>query len=121
MEIVEICLPWPSSTMSPNSRVHWSTRWKHVRQYRFLAACIVRKHYPTPPSWVSRPMRVTTTFYAPSRRRQDVDNMQARMKAAYDGIADALCIDDSLFVSTSQEMDLDPDRQGFVGILIRPK
>lgn len=38
-------------------------------------------------------------FYAPDRRRRDDDGLLASMKAARDGIADALAIDDARFVS----------------------
>ena len=38
-------------------------------------------------------------FYPPDRRRRDDDGLLASMKAARDGIADALGVDDSRFVS----------------------
>ena len=40
------------------------------------------------------------TFCPPDHRRRDLDNIIASMKAANDGIADALGIDDSRFIST---------------------
>jgi crossover junction endodeoxyribonuclease RusA len=36
-------------------------------------------------------------FYPPSKRRMDMDNAIASMKAALDGMADGLGCDDSLF------------------------
>ncbi len=39
------------------------------------------------------------TFFPPDKRRYDDDNIFARFKAARDGIADGLGVDDSRFVS----------------------
>jgi crossover junction endodeoxyribonuclease RusA len=40
------------------------------------------------------------TFCPPDKRRRDRDNLIASMKAATDGIADALGTDDSKFIVT---------------------
>jgi crossover junction endodeoxyribonuclease RusA len=40
------------------------------------------------------------TFQPPDKRRRDRDNLQASLKAHFDGIADALGVNDSLFVPT---------------------
>ncbi|WP_148649262.1 RusA family crossover junction endodeoxyribonuclease [Novosphingobium barchaimii] len=42
-------------------------------------------------------IEMTVTFYPPDRRHRDDDNMIASFKAARDGIADALGVDDRKF------------------------
>jgi hypothetical protein len=43
------------------------------------------------------PVSVVTTFFPPDRQPRDEDNLKARCKAIYDGIADAIGIDDRHF------------------------
>jgi len=43
---------------------------------------------------------VKITFYPPDKRHRDADNMIASMKAGFDGVADALKVDDKLFRPT---------------------
>lgn len=65
-------------------------------------------------------MHMHIQFRAPDRRRYDRDNLVARMKAAIDGIADALGVDDHLFASGSHEVGADPGSEGCVIVTIRP-
>jgi len=44
--------------------------------------------------------KLSFTFCPPDKRRRDRDNLIASMKAATDGIADALGIDDANFTAT---------------------
>ena len=46
---------------------------------------------------MAAPYRVTILFVAPNRRRYDVDNLLARLKAGLDGVCDALKINDVQF------------------------
>ena len=48
--------------------------------------------------------RVTMEFCPPDARRRDVSNLHAAMKAALDGIAQAMGIDDSVFVEHEQRL-----------------
>lgn len=92
-ETLEISLPWPSKTLSPNARVHWrrladiKAIAKRDARYATLA---VRKNKIDAAS-----IKASVTFSPPDRRARDTDNMIASMKAAFDGIADAIGIDDS--------------------------
>lgn len=58
------------------------------------------------------PLRIT--FYAPDRRRRDVDGMHGAIKHHLDGIAQALGVDDSIFRPVVIDVDLDPAKKGFV-------
>lgn len=96
---MELVLPWPSAAMSPNGRVHWSTRAKAVKGARSLAWGATLEA-----GWNEQPLpdgdlHLWWDFYPPTRRLPDDDNMLARCKAYRDGIADALKIDDKRFRS----------------------
>lgn len=93
-----ISIVWPSKALSPNARIHWRTKADAVKLHRAWAAHAVREHTKPRPEW--KGAHVTVTFCPPDNRRRDRDNMIASTKAAMDGIADALGIDDSQFVCT---------------------
>ena len=94
---VRICLPWPNKLLSPNARAHHFARARAAKAARSLAwgltleAMHGRKLASVSLAW---------QFCPPSRRRYDLDNLVAQHKAAQDGIADALGIDDSKFRTT---------------------
>jgi crossover junction endodeoxyribonuclease RusA len=97
----ELILPWPSSAMSPNARGHWTARRKAAEKGRLEGRIVAldagwRESANTLPDgrW-----HLWITFYPPTKRLPDDDNMLARFKAYRDGLADALGVDDSRFVS----------------------
>lgn len=93
----EILLPWPSKDLSPNARVHWSRKAKASKLARH-AACLLTKQA----GWIADhagKLHLWITFFPPTRRLPDDDNMLSRFKPSRDGIADALGIDDRRFVS----------------------
>jgi crossover junction endodeoxyribonuclease RusA len=98
---VRLALPWPDRKLSPNARCHWAVKAKAVKAARegayFLAlqARIRRMDVGS-----TGPIAVKFEFCPPNNRRRDRDNCISSMKAATDGIADALGVDDSRFVST---------------------
>jgi len=98
---LQIALPWPDKVLSPNARVHWSKRVTAVSKARAVAFYLTKSQTgSTKPSWPKA--HLTWEFCPPSRRRYDVDNLVSQHKAAQDGIADALGIDDAKFISTYQ-------------------
>ena len=93
----ELVLPWPSAAMSPNARSHWRARQKAAKAARTLAWVETIKA-----GWVvpkGDRVHVWIDFYPPTKRLPDDDNMLARFKGYRDGIADALGVDDRVFVS----------------------
>lgn len=96
--MITFTIPWPDRTLSPNARCHWARKAKAVKAARSLAAWTVRAAIQRKPGWGR--VYVSMTFCPPDKRRRDRDNLIAGMKAATDGIADALGIDDSLFECT---------------------
>ncbi|MEN3145715.1 endonuclease [Neorhizobium sp. IRAMC:178] len=94
----EFFLPWPDKKLSPNARVHWRTlarakkQTKEFSYYRAMEAGLRKIAADT--------VAARYTFYPPSRRRFDLDNLIGRMKAGQDGIAMAIGVDDSKWTTT---------------------
>lgn len=92
-ETLTISLPWPSKSLSPNARVHWrrvAEIKKLAKRDAFYATRSVRKD-----PIEAEAMTARITFSPPDRRARDADNMVSSLKAALDGIAQAIGIDDS--------------------------
>lgn len=89
-----IDLPWPAKDLQPNERPHWAEKARATKAARFSA------------QWKAKPLgkinastiKVTCIFSPPPpRRNRDLDNLIAACKPYFDGIADAIGIDDSHF------------------------
>lgn len=94
MSMIE--LPWPPRELNPNARVHWSKRSKAAKAYRRDCRVLTRASGVVAPE--GRVLLVLE-FVPPDLRRRDDDNLIAAFKAGRDGIADALGIDDTRFVT----------------------
>lgn len=93
-----LILPWPDRILHPNSRPHWAKLAKAKKAARESAAWAAKAAWPDATLPEGR-LHLWIDFYAPDKRRRDDDGLLSSMKAARDGIADALGIDDSRFVS----------------------
>jgi hypothetical protein len=91
-------LPWPDRTLHPNARVHWAKLAKAKKIAREAAYWTV-KQSRLQHEFPEGPLHLWLDFYPPDRRKRDDDGLLSSMKAARDGIASALGIDDSRFVS----------------------
>ena len=93
-------LPWPEPKLAPNRRngKHWTAthaaKGKRLADARLLTLAAMRQAGYIPPTG---PLALTLTFCAPDRRRRDLDNLLAALKADFDGVAQALGVDDQLF------------------------
>lgn len=97
--MITVYLPWPNGDLWPNARVyrfrlHRARKDQHL-EARLLTRDSMRVGQTIDKTAAEIPIRYT--FHAPTRRRYDRDNALAAMKAAQDGIAEALGIDDSRF------------------------
>lgn len=100
---MKVVLPWPDRRLSPNARVHWAV--KHgVKAKARRDACYLA--YDAMPAGLREvrsgfagegPIVFQVTFYPPDARQRDDDNMIGSFKAARDGIADALGVNDRRF------------------------
>ena len=90
---MRIVLPWPPSELSPNKRQHWAKLAKAKKLYR--AACATQARLQGLDRMASERLHLSLTFYPPTRRAFDLDNLLARMKSGLDGLADVIGVDDS--------------------------
>ena len=98
MTALTIVLPWPDSGLSPNARKHWAAKGKVTRTARLEAYYLTRAAMGKATDWKPSDIPVVETVLSPpDNRRRDLDNMIAAGKAARDGIADAIGVDDSLW------------------------
>ena len=100
--MLTLVLPWPSASLSPNGGV---SRWKHIgakraaKKYAWgMTTAAMGPLKIAPGSWVG-PIMVQYTFHPRQYRNRDDDNFIAAMKAARDGMALALGINDVHFVT----------------------
>lgn len=100
---MRIVLPWPDRRLSPNARLHFRVTAALKAKARRDAAYItydampyglreVRQHFAG-----DCPIVYQVAFYPPDNRHRDDDNMIGMFKAARDGIAEALGVNDRRF------------------------
>lgn len=88
-------LPFPPSSLSGHNTGHWRAKSAIVAKHRTWAKnATLAAHVLVPPAG---DIRIVTTFYPPDRR-SDRANYAVRMKPYFDGIADALKVNDRRFV-----------------------
>lgn len=114
--MIAVELPWPDKILSPNARTHWARKAKAVKAARVAAFYLVRAVAKS--TLDASGAHVRMTFCPPDNRRRDRDNLIASMKAATDGISDAIGIDDSKFQSTYAIGE--PIKGGLVRVEIEP-
>lgn len=112
MSVVE--LPWPSRTLHPNARVHWAAAYKAKAKAR--AEAFVMTRYLR--GLVSEPVTIAVTLHPPNERRRDLDGALSSLKASFDGIADAIGIDDSRWAWRLPSAFAEPVKGGKVCISI---
>lgn len=100
---MNLILPWPPSGLSPNARSHWAATAKLKKQYRSDCAWQAKAQGATKIDATALHLKIT--FYPPTKRHFDLDNLLARMKSGLDGLADVLGVDDSKWSLTIQKAD----------------
>ena len=90
---------WPPRDLSPNARAHWSRKAKATKAYRKACWTLSLEAFGNKIIATSWPeIHVWLTYHPPSRRHYDMDNCVAASKAALDGLADALGVNDRSFI-----------------------
>lgn len=110
----DIVLPWPPSSLSGHAKGHWRSKSTPTAKHREWAKNATLAAALGAP--VSGDIRVIVTFYPPNRRGDRV-NFPNRMKPYFDGIADALKVNDSRFLPSYQFADPVKDGQVVVSIV----
>ena len=88
-------LPFPPASLSGHNKGHWHAKSPVVRKHREWARLATKAASPAVPP--AGDIRVSATFYPPNRRGDRV-NFPNRLKPYWDGIADALGVNDSRFL-----------------------
>ena len=109
-----VVLPWPPAALSPNARSHWAIRSRAAKSYRLQCFLFARQAGLVAPEGR---ILLDLEFIPPTMRRRDDDNLTAAFKAGRDGLADALGIDDSRFVSLVR-LRSTPQRGGAVRVAL---
>lgn len=112
----ELILPFPPRVLNPNSRVHWSVRANAAKAYKRDCWMLAKAAGWFGVKFASERVHLWIDFYPPDRRHRDDDNAASSFKAARDGIADSLGINDKRFVSHPM---LHAFRKDFQGVKVR--
>ena len=119
---LSLTLPWPPTKLSPNDSSHWAKKAPIRRALRRDSALLTLAAYQQAKKNGARidpdrPVTLSVLFVRPDRRHHDRDNLIARSKALFDGIADALGINDRMFRFSQPEIS--EDIGGMVKVEIR--
>lgn len=88
----------PDPALSPNARVHWAKLRKAKAAARREARALTWKAFvDVDDGGDITGVTIRRTFYRPTKRVADIDNLEASTKSMADGIADALGVNDRLF------------------------
>ena len=117
---MRITLPWPDKALNPNSRKHFRALAPIKAKARDDAAYLTREAAPRMVRQAIAAgdgrIELQLRFYPPDKRHRDDDNMVASFKAARDGIADGLKVNDRRFRATYHFGD--PEKPGRIEVVI---
>ncbi|AIT81238.1 hypothetical protein [Novosphingobium pentaromativorans] len=88
-------LPFPPSALSGHAKGHWRRKASITKKWRAWAFVAALEAHPAVPA--DGDIKIVVRFYPPDRR-SDRANFMNRMKPIFDGIADALKVNDKRFV-----------------------
>ncbi len=103
--MLSVTLPWPDRLLHPNARTHWGRKARATKAAREEAMALALQAGWRRAQLPDGRLDLWLDFYPPDRRRRDDDGMLASFKAARDGLAQALGIDDSRFYSHPRLQD----------------
>lgn len=115
-------LPLPNGMLTPNRKKgrHWAVTADAIAENRYAARIEMLKILNGNPSpfkdATNCRYEIRVLFGFPDNKRRDLDNYSAALKPTFDGICDALEIDDSLIFKASQQKVVCPSnpRMGIV-------
>ena len=94
--MLEVTLPWMPKALNPNQRGHWSVKSKAAKAYRRTCHLLTLEAGLRGVDWEGD-IHLWIDYFPPDRRHRDQDNMIASCKALFDGLADALRVNDKRF------------------------
>jgi len=109
-----ITLPWPEKVLNPNWKGHWTIKSKATKAARKAAWwATIESNDKVDGNGL---IYLHVYFSPPDKRKRDSTNMLASLKAAFDGIADGLGVNDIRFQVTYEVCR--PQKPGQVRIII---
>lgn len=111
--LFHVDLPFPPADLSGHAKGHWRGRAGVTKKYREWALTASKSCRYVPPA--TGDIEVFVIFTPPDRRGDRI-NFPNRMKPYFDGIADALGVNDSRFLPHFQFCE--PKKPGGVKVLI---
>lgn len=88
-------MPFPPATLSGHANGHWRTKANETKKFRQLARALTTAAGVKTP--VAGDILIAVHFYPPNRLSDRV-NFPVRMKPIFDGIADAMAVNDRRFL-----------------------
>lgn len=90
-----IVLTWPTPGLFPNKKGHWTDKANEKRKHK-SDSYYLTKHQIKLFKWQGGRVPLNIIF-SPPHQKYDLDNCLAALKAALDGVADALHVNDRMF------------------------
>lgn len=112
---MKIVLPFPPSSLSGHAKGNWHGKSSVTKKYRFAAQMATLYVEPVVPA--DGDIHVHVAFFPPDNRSDRV-NFPNRCKPLFDGIADALGVNDKRFVPHFTFHP--PEKPGRVEVVIGP-
>jgi crossover junction endodeoxyribonuclease RusA len=114
-------LPWPPKELSPNARGHWRKSEDAKQKYKADCWALTKAFlFKNPGKYYTQKgkLPISIMFHPPTRRGYDADNLNSRMKYGFDGIAEALCVNDKIFRPVTYDIADEPVKHGKVVVKI---
>lgn len=108
-----IVLPFPPSSLSGHAKGHWRSKSGPTAQHREWARLATLSAAPAVPA--EGDIKVHVRFVPPNKRG-DRTNYPNRMKPYFDGIADALGVNDARFLPSYEFAQ--PEKPGCVQVTV---
>ncbi len=94
---ITLTFPWPPRELSPNVArgLHWGTKAAAASAYKRDCYLAMREQFgPALTDELASPVLATATFYATVKRKRDMDNLDASLKALFDTLVTHCIITD---------------------------
>jgi crossover junction endodeoxyribonuclease RusA len=89
-----IKFPYPPKELNPNYKCHWSIKAEYKAQQKHDAYYITKRALNAQ-EFTGTTFCMSLVFHPPDKRTRDLDNVEAACKSLFDGMCQALGIDDS--------------------------
>ena len=110
---MQLILPLPPASLSPNKRNHWAVTSKAKKIEREQAHALTLEYLIATHKF-EEGSHLKITYHLPGNRKRDADNLLAASKSALDGMADALRVNDNAFNPITVERVYGAEKPGYM-------